>query len=623
MKAGIKFLTLLLALSALFSCKPEYTIAESTVPTLHEGQVLWLDLTRFTHTNTSDPVALRQHWDALHLTTTLQGLVNRTAPRLYIDFVVNAGHDIDQYWWDKYSEPGEWLAGRDKVVIFDPVKACDVFKDMIKGLVVYDPNVAATSCLASMVAGVEDLVAVRYDTTPGSVYNRMVTRGYPVKVWLVNEDGSSKFASKGEAYRWAIDNYLKTGKCETAYAAYYIDQAWMKNPSATNINHHQLTNHDFFISHRSFFFDLSPWADEPATDNPDAPAGEDFDLMKEMLMEIYKHNNNGDVFCHIGGFPAWPFKYTSFRNVGGIHTPETTEWKFAEIISAYNAFKDADAVAYGALANASFWQHFPLQETYPQKWVTRQELKDKGYLTADGKVDRSKRYVLLYVGDYDAASWVSQTSPTIWDDPQRGKVPMMWSISPILARRSPQALHYMWKSATPNDYFASGDNGAGYLNPGALEEPRDYSHLPSGIAQWAAHCKPWYKQWDITVTGFVIDGNAKGMSREGFKAYASFSPNGVVPQRTLNNAYISQVDGMPILRAGGSAGAEQPTEAASVIRETVLGHTNMPFYWFRAVLKTPTWYVTTYENLKKNDPNIVWTSGPEFFELLRCYLEEQ
>ena len=87
MKAGIKFLTLLLALSALFSCKPEYTIVESQLPTLSDGQVLWLDLTRFTHTNTSDPVALRQHWDALHLTTTLQGLVNRTAPQLNVFFL--------------------------------------------------------------------------------------------------------------------------------------------------------------------------------------------------------------------------------------------------------------------------------------------------------------------------------------------------------------------------------------------------------------------------------------------------------------------------------------------------------------------------------------------------------
>ena len=197
---------------------------------------------------------------------------------------------------------------------------------------------------------------------------------------------------------------------------------------------------------------------------------------------------------------------------------------------------------------------------------------------------------------------------------------MMWSVSPILARRAPQAMHYMWTNATENDYFAAGDNGAGYLNPGSLETPRTISGLPSGMAQWAAHCKPWYEKFDITVSGFIIDGNAKMMSNDGFKAYATFSPNGIVPQRTPAQSLL--VDNMPILKCGPSAGAERSSDAAEVIRTNTKNHTDCPFYWFRAVLKTPSWYVNVYEDLKKHNPEIVWTSGPEFFELLRCYLEE-
>ena len=45
------------------------------------------------------------------------------------------------------------------------------------------------------------------------------------------------------------------------------------------------------------------------------------------------------------------------------HEDVQTEWQFAELISRYMAFKDADAIGYGALANASFWQHFPLKST--------------------------------------------------------------------------------------------------------------------------------------------------------------------------------------------------------------------------------------------------------------------
>lgn len=616
-----KIFCVLLCLGVLSSCRPEYTVPSGELPALPEGAVLWLDLMRWNDASTKDTTEMKRMWDAVHLAATLQGIVNRDAPVLYLDYVKADGYNTDEYWWDKYSAPGEWLAGKERVKIYDPVKACDILRDRFKGLVVYDPKIPATSCIASMVAGVEDLVAVRYDPAPGSIYNRMRERGYPVKVWLVGEDGSSRFASKTAAYRWAIDEYLAKGRCNTAYAAYYIDQCWLRNPGASAKNHHQLSNHDFFVGERAFFFDLSPWPDEVATDDPDGEVGADYRTLTEILLECYRHNGNGETFCHIGGFPAWAYKYTNHREVGGKHTPAETEWKFAEIIGEYNAFKDADAIAYGAIANASFWHHFPLRTRYAQTWTTREQLRAKGYLDAAGRVDRSKRYVLLYVGDYDAASWIYQTTPCLWDNPDRGKVPMMWSVSPILARRAPQAMHYMWTSASEMDYFAAADNGAGYLNPGSLETPRAISGLPDGMAQWARHCKPWYEQWDITVTGFIIDGNAKGMTQEGFKAYASFSPNGIVPQKAP--AYLSLVDGMPVLRSGGSAGADQSAEAASVIRNTVRSHTDCPFYWFRAVLKSPTWYVNVKTLLDKSNPEIVWMSGPEFFELMKCYLEEQ
>lgn len=617
----MKSYALLAILGLLLGCKPEYQVPSRELPELPEGAVLWLDLTRWDGASTKDTTEMKRMWDALHVSATLQGIVNREAPVLYLDYVKVEGVNVDEYWWDKFSAPGEWLEGKERVTIYDPVKACDILRDKIEGLVVYDPLIPATSCIASMVAGVENLVAVRYDRQPGSMFNRFMDREYPVKVWLVEEDGTSRFKSKTEAYRWAIDEYLKTGKCDTGYLGYYIDQCWLKNPGASTKNHHQLSNHDFFVSHKAFFFDLSPWDDEVATDDPDGKTGADCQTLKEILLECYKQNGNGQTFCHIGGFPAWAFKYTNHKEVGGKHLPTETEWRFAEIIGEYNAFKDADAIAYGAMANASFWQHFPLRESYPQKWVTRQELQDKGYLKADGRVDRSKRYVLMYVGDYDAASWIYQTTHFLWDENMRGKVPMMWSVSPILARRAPHVMHYMWTSATDNDYFAAADNGAGYLNPGSLEEPRRMSGLPSGIDQWAAHCLPWYKQWGITITGFIIDGNAKGMTRKGFEAYSTFSPNGIVPQKAPS--LCQSVNGMPIFRGGKSAGSTRPEDGAATILDEIKNHTDCPFYWFRAVLKSPSWYVSLKDILGKKDPSVVWTTGPEYFELMRCYLEEE
>src|SRR3546814_20045794 len=77
-----------------------------------------------------------------------------------------------------------------------------------------------------------------------------------------------------------------------------------------------------------------------------------------------------------------------------------------------------------------------------------------------------------------ASSGVSQNTPTIWDAPGRGDLPLMWCISPVLEERVPMALAYRRETATPNDYFAAADNGAGYVMPGMLQEPRPVSGLP-------------------------------------------------------------------------------------------------------------------------------------------------
>src|SRR5690606_11383511 len=106
--------------------------------------------------------------------------------------------------------------------------------DEIDGAVVYDPNVSSTSNVASAVAGIENLIAVRYDTTYNSLYQKVILGEIqiPVKRWLVGMDGNSLFTGKGtihgterkssgsaknDAYIWFIENYMKKGLCNTEY----------------------------------------------------------------------------------------------------------------------------------------------------------------------------------------------------------------------------------------------------------------------------------------------------------------------------------------------------------------------------------------------------------------------
>ncbi|MBO5784901.1 MAG: hypothetical protein J6R05_02385, partial [Bacteroidaceae bacterium] len=325
-------------------------------------EVVFLDLHALHQTDLNDSIQVLDMWDALHCASTLQGIVNRTSPRLYVRYVTSHGIDIDSHWWNIYRRKGEWLHACDSIPCNRVEDAVAAFRSCVKGAVVYDSNVPSTSNVASSVAGAENLIALRYDPRPQSLYSRLVLgeSAIPVKCWLVNPDGSSMFTGKGtlpgcgrpssgsvkcDPYLWFIEKYMKAGRCKGRYAGYYIDQYWRNKPRSAPMNHHLLSNHDFFVSKGGFFFDLSPWADEPATDEPSQPLGTDAATLSELLSQAYRLGK-GKEMCYIGGFPAWAYKYT--RRAGGLHEDVATEWQFSEFISHYNAFKDADAIGYGA-----------------------------------------------------------------------------------------------------------------------------------------------------------------------------------------------------------------------------------------------------------------------------------
>lgn len=598
-------------------------LAVITAEAKHQEPIVYIDMRYTLRADYRDSVAVVGVWDDLHTISALQGIVNRDKPRLYIEYIETNGRSIDAYWWNRYRSEGEWLYGRDTLRLQSVEEAVRYFQPLLKGVVAYDSNVASTSNVASSVAGVENLLPLRWDASPQSLYQRLISGkdAIEVQLWLVNTDGSSLFTGKGkipgtdrissgsqkcDPYLWLLERYMKTGRMDGRFAGYYQDQLWRKKPLAAPTNHHTLTNHDFFISRKGFFFDLSPWPDE-ATDEADQPTGTDYRTLCEMLKQAHTLRHGASP-CYIGGFPEWAYKYT--KRTGGKHADVDTEWQFAELISRYMAFKDADAIGYGALANASFWQHFPLKKRYPQPWTSKKKLKQAHYLNNDATVDTTRNYVIIYVGDYDASSWVSQRTPDLWDNPHRGELPMMWCISPVLAERVPHVLHNFRVSASPNDYFAAADNGAGYLMPGVAEK----EGAPEDIDTWRRHCKKYYRKWGLSVTGFIIDGNGPAMGKKSLDAYRDFSRNGIVPQKCN---LIDNYRGMPVLRSDYDLVSNNPKEAAQVLVERMHLRKDIHFHWFRTILKSPEWYVSMIEEAKRLDPTIQLVDMPTFFELIK------
>lgn len=593
--------------------------------------VVYYDATPLLKLDLADPAVRRRFWDECHLLFALQGLANRESPRLFVRFLA----EPDDFWWGEMTRSGGWLAGR-AVERLDSLEALlPRFAGVHRGAVVWDERVPATSNLASTIAGCDDLLPLRYAPEAGSLYTRLTgsPTGLPVKVRLLADDGASLFTGqgripgtalpstgspKGDAYVWLIEHYVKTGRANPHRLGYYLDAFWLRCWDQSAPANHTLSNHDYVIAHRGVLFDLGVWDDEACVDEPGQAPGADVMVLKRLLRAAWDRFA-GDGVIHVAGFVPWAFKYTTFKSrqwsAGGRHAEVPTEWRYAEILSCFNAYMDADALGLSAMANASFYQHFPLAPAYPQQpQPTRERLIERGILDPDGRIPRAG-FVAHYVGDYDSAAWLYRELPRHGRDPARGRVPLSWAFNPNLAERFPLGMAWARERATTNDWFIAGDSGAGYLNPGYLTPPRPHSGLPSGLAAWERHCASFYRRWDLAVTGFVIDGFARGLSPEALEAYARFSPGGIVAQKIPRQGVHGQ---MPFLRMATDL-PDEPAEAARTMHGLVAGP-KPRFAVCRSILRTPGWYARVSEELRRvADSEVRVLDLPALLWLVREY----
>jgi hypothetical protein len=81
----------------------------------------------------------------------------------------------------------------------------------------------------------------------------------------------------------------------------------------------------------------------------------------------------------------------------------------------------------------------------------------------------NKVYVSFILSDGDNLQYMEHFFKKVWDSPDRGKVPLGWTVSPLMVDTMPGILNYLYQSATPNDAFLSGPSGVGYTYPNFWE----------------------------------------------------------------------------------------------------------------------------------------------------------
>ena len=574
---------------------------------LSQPKLYTLDLSSLRQVNVDDPKAAAAAFDTLHLVACLQGIVNRERPHLYIDYT-----DADAFWLEKMRAKGAYLECANLTPLGSIEAAISAFAKQIKGVVVWDPNVPSTNNVASTICGVENLIPVRHDTTPGSFYDRLVVNGPKLKVVqglagkfggsgkIPDSDRESTGSAKCDSYLWAKMRYLDTGKCNPAEIGYWCDAFWLQAPKEMSLDNVGLTNHDFVVARRGFLCDLHVWSDEAPRDDPKQRLGLDRETLCEILLACYKANKGRMI--HFSGFTPWAIKYTDHGNAGGKHGGVPTEWEMTRITSSYNVYVDADAIGYVGMANASVFQHYPLPDRLVQnRPPTRQELQSKGYIDERGKI-APLNFVYHYLGDYDSAAWLYNAMPKLWNSPARGETPSGWAFNPNLIERLPVLFDWCYDTKTPMDYFVAGDSGAGYVNPTGLLPPREISGLPSGADAWVEHNIPYFRKLNYSITGFLINAFCGELTDASNRMYTSFSGDGVMTQMWMpkDKKLDHLLDNMPVAHMEQDIVGSPEQAAQAIVAYGRPGETT--FMGFRSILRSLDWIKAVNEAIRKARP---------------------
>ncbi|PKN54161.1 MAG: hypothetical protein CVU56_28030 [Deltaproteobacteria bacterium HGW-Deltaproteobacteria-14] len=291
--------------------------------------------------------------DTLSLVTSLQGLVNRRAPTLYLIGEAQP----DETWLTLLPAQGVWLQDATRYDVASVAELLDLFAGhpALAGSVAWDAAAPYTLNVAYSLAGALDLLVVRH----GGAYFTETTSRFPVV-----EDLADRFISKRAAYEWLIAEHLSQGTLAPRLSLYSDGYLVTQMLAGTFDERGQsLLSRDTLVADRDFIIGYGVHAAAPdPTQSPPPPAGEGRVVLQEAIDAIRTRVGPTKTFVANG----WPSSEYSFdcNGDGVINASDHVnceEWEWVEYLSKNAGVLRGGPAGYYAKesANKSFFRHGP------------------------------------------------------------------------------------------------------------------------------------------------------------------------------------------------------------------------------------------------------------------------
>jgi hypothetical protein len=155
---------------------------------------------------------------------------------------------------------------------------------------------------------------------------------------------------------------------------------------------------------------------------------------------------------------------------------------------------------------------------------------------------QNKIYVAFIMSDGDNLQYVEHLMRKLWNNPDRGSVPMGWTLSPAMVDAMPGALNFLHQSATVNDNLISGPSGYGYTYPNSWPDQ-------NALNQFVAKTEEYNRRAGLRVVT-VWNQITGGINQSVGQTYATYAPTllGVTAQNTGGplSIYNNSLPGFPL-----------------------------------------------------------------------------
>lgn len=356
--------------------------------------------------------------------TVLQGLANRKAPQVYL--VEQFAESDFQYRFTRIlQEQGVILTQLE-----DAWKLFSMFKEDISGLIVYDAKMPSSIDIAIAICSKEKLIPVT---------EKMAEEFTAEFGFGVVDDLRGKWDNDAEAHEWAYDKLWPEFRRDIFGFLMYAGEI---NPPdqlpITSWSSYPYPTVDYMVQNEIFPYTICIKNIEGDFRNSMPLLTEIADVREVSVCEKYL----GDLPYNIPSITGFNISIGEHHSVG--------------LLSAYGIFSIPEP-------GPNLSVHTATRNLQGEEGLTQMcRLKREDYGT--GRLS-NKVYVTFILSDGDNLGTYPVKFFKQWMEPQRGQVPIAWSLSALAFELMPGITRYFYETATPNDYHVAACSGLGYMKP--------------------------------------------------------------------------------------------------------------------------------------------------------------